>query len=126
MHPSVPQPAGSRLYELITGHPDRQPGDLVFLVDLTVELRAWPSGSWVGLGIDPAVVAQAVVDCWQGSHLDGLQFDELDFEEARSLQQPAMTYVRSQLRARLTGRLHRTYRRWPHPTSGRHPSDRFL
>jgi hypothetical protein len=126
LHPSVPQPPGSLLYELVTGHPDRQPGELVFLADLTVELRAWPYGTWATLGIDPAVIAQAVIGCWLDSHLTGLQFDELDFEEARSLQQPAMTYVRSQLRARLTGRMHRAYRRWLHPTSGPHPDDRFL
>jgi hypothetical protein len=29
LHPSVPQPAGSQLYELVTGHPERQAGDLV-------------------------------------------------------------------------------------------------
>jgi hypothetical protein len=126
LHLSVPQPAGSLLYELLTGHPDRQPGELVFLADLTCELRAWPNGTWATLGIDPVMVAQAVIRCWQDGHLNGRQFDELDFEEARSLQQPAMTYVRSQLRARLTSWLHRAYRRWLHPTSGRQPTDRFL
>jgi hypothetical protein len=126
LYPGVPQPAGSLVYELLSGHPDRQAGELVFLADLTCELRAWPDGTWARVGIDPAVVAQAVVGCWRDGHLDGRQFDELDFEEARSLQQPAMTYVRSQLRARLTGRLHRAHRRWLHPTSGRQPSDHFL
>jgi hypothetical protein len=126
LHPSVPQPAGSQLYELLTGHPEPQPSELVFLVDLTCELRAWPSGTWATLSLDPLEVAHAVVGCWQDGHLDGLQFDDLSFEEARSLLQPAMTYTRSQLRARLTGRLHRAYRRWLHPTSGRHPDDRFL
>jgi hypothetical protein len=42
LRPSVPQPDGTMLYELVTGHPDRAPQDLVFLADLTVELRAWP------------------------------------------------------------------------------------
>jgi hypothetical protein len=126
LYPGVPQPAGSLVYELLSGHPDRQAGELVFLADLTCELRAGPDGTWARVGIDPAVVAQAVVGCWRDGHLDGLQFDELDFEEARSLQQPAMTYVRSQLRARLSGRLHRAHHRWLHPTSGRQSSDRFL
>ena len=27
LHPRVPQPAGSQLYELVTGHPERQPGE---------------------------------------------------------------------------------------------------
>jgi hypothetical protein len=98
----------------------------VFVADLTCELRAWPHGSWATLGVDLRMVAQAVVGCWQDGHLNGLQFDELDFEEARSIQQPDETYMRSQLRARLTSRLHRTYRQWLHPTSGRHPEDRFL
>jgi hypothetical protein len=56
----------------------------------------------------------------------GLQVDDLSFEEARSLTRPAMTYVRSQLRGRLTARLVRIHRRWLHPTSGRQPGDRFL
>jgi hypothetical protein len=42
--PRVPQPAGSLLYELPTGHLDRQPGELVFLTRLTVA-RACP-GPW--------------------------------------------------------------------------------
>jgi hypothetical protein len=34
-----PQPDGLVLYELVTGHPDRAPRELVFLADPTVELR---------------------------------------------------------------------------------------
>src|SRR5512132_2123844 len=37
----VRQPDGRAVYDLLTGHPDRQPRDLVFLADLAVELRAW-------------------------------------------------------------------------------------
>jgi hypothetical protein len=126
LQPRLPQPADSQLYELLTGHPERHAGELVFLPDLTCELRGWPTDTWDSLGVDPQVVADAVIGCWQHGQLNGRQFDELDFEEARSLQQPAMTYVRGQLRARLTGRLQRAYRRWLHPTSGRRPGDRFL
>jgi hypothetical protein len=39
LHPLVPQPDGTVLYELVTSHPDRAPGELVFLADLTVQLR---------------------------------------------------------------------------------------
>ena len=42
----VPQPDGTVLYELMTGHPDRAPGELVFLADLTVELRVWATDTW--------------------------------------------------------------------------------
>jgi hypothetical protein len=55
-----------------------------------------------------------------------MQVDDLGVEEARSLTRPAMTYVRGQLRGRLTARLGRAYRRWLHPTSGRQPGERFL
>jgi hypothetical protein len=126
LHPEVPQPAGSLVYELLTGHPEREPGALVFVADLTVELRAWPTDTWTAVGVDPDLVAQAVIGCWQAGEATGLEIDDLSFEEARSLTRPAMTYVRAQLRGRLTARLGRAYQRWLHPTSGRRPGDRFL
>jgi hypothetical protein len=126
LHPRVPQPDGSLVYELLTGHPEREPGELVFVADLTGDLRAWPHDTWTKLGVDPDQVALAVVGCWQAREVSGLQIDDLDFEEARSLIRPAMTYVRGQLRGRLTARLGRVHRRWLHPTSGRRPDDRFL
>jgi hypothetical protein len=98
--------------------------------------RSWPT--WPGScapgprtlgrqsGVDPEQVAQAVIACWQHGEVTGVQVDDLSFEEARSLTRPAMTYVRSQLRGRLTARLGRAYQRWLHPTSGRRPGDRFL
>jgi len=53
----------------LTGHPDRAPHELVFLPDLTVELRAWPTDTWSKVGIDPQAAAHAVVagsaaTCW--------------------------------------------------------------
>jgi hypothetical protein len=65
LHPRVPQPAGSLVDELLTGHPERQPRELVFLADLTVELRAWPRDPWAAVGVDPDAVAHAVIACWQ-------------------------------------------------------------
>jgi hypothetical protein len=126
LHPRIPQPDGSLVYELLTGHPEREAGELVFVADLTGELRAWPQDTWAKLGVDPILVAQAVVGCWQAGQVTGLQVDDLGFEEARSLTRPAMTYVRGQLRGRLTARLVRVHSRWLHPTSGRLPGDRFL
>jgi hypothetical protein len=125
LHPGVPQPAGSRIYELLTGHPEREAGELVFVADLTGELRAWPQDTWTAVGVDPEQVAQAVIGCWRDGEVTGLQVDDLSFEEARSLTRPAMTYVRGQLRGRLTARLARAHRRWLHPTNGRRPGDRF-
>jgi len=125
LHPAVPQPAGSLVYELLTGHPERKAGELVFIADLTGELRAWPTDTWAKVGVDSDQVAQAVIGCWRDGEVTGLQIDDLSFEEARSLARPAMTYVRGQLRGRLTSRLARVHRRWLHPTSGRQPDDRF-
>jgi len=126
LHPRVPQPDGSLVYELLTGHPEREPGELVFVADLTGELRVSPQNTWAKLGVDPDQVTQAVIGCWQDDEVTGLQVDDLSFEEARSLTRLAMTYVRGQLRGRLTARLARAHRRWLHPTSGRQPGDRFL
>jgi hypothetical protein len=125
LHPGVPRPAGSLVYALLTGHPEREPGELVFVADLTIELRAWPKDTRTAVGVDPEEVAQAIIGCWQDGEVSGLQVDDLGFEEARSLTRPAMTYVRSQLRGRLTARLARVHRRWLHPTSGRRPDDQF-
>jgi hypothetical protein len=126
LHPGVPQPAGSLVYELLTGHPERESGELVFVADLTGELRAWPTDTWAKVGVDPNQLAQAIIGCWRDGEVTGLQVDDLSFEEAHSLTRPAMTYVRGQLRGRLTARLARVHRRWLHPTSGRRPGDRFL
>jgi hypothetical protein len=126
LHPGVPQPAGSLVYTLLTGHPEREAGELVFVADLAGELRAWPTDTWTAVGVDPEQVARAVISCWRDGEVSGLQVDDLSFEEARSLTRPAMTYVRGQLRGRLTARLARAHRRWLHPTSGRRPGDRFL
>jgi hypothetical protein len=126
LHPAVPEPAGSLVYALLTGHPQREAGELVFVADLTGELRAWPTDTWAKVGVEPDQVTQAVISCWQDGEVTGLQVDDLSFEEAHSFTRPAMTYVRGQLRGRLTARLARVHRRWLHPTSGRRPGDRFL
>jgi hypothetical protein len=126
LHPGVPQPAGRTVYGLVTGHPEREPGELVFLADLDGELRALPDGSWEALGVAPDAVAAAVVAGWRQGQVKGLQFDEMSFEEAGSLARPQMASVRGQLRARLAGRLQRAYRRWLDAAGGHRPGDRFL
>jgi hypothetical protein len=100
--------------------------DLVFVADLTCELRSWSQDTWAKVGVDPDQVAHSIIGCRRDGEVTGLQVDDLSFEEARSLTRPAMTYVRGQLRGRLTARLAHIHRRWLHPTSGRRPDDRFL
>jgi hypothetical protein len=126
LHPVVPQPDGTLLYELLTGHPDRTPHELVFLADLTVELRAWPTDTWSKVGVDPQVAAHAVVAGWQRGDLPGRRLGGLTAEEALALERPAMTYVRAQLGDRLQRQLARAYRRWLQASSGRRAGDRFL
>jgi len=125
LHPAVPQPDGTVLYELLTGHPDRTPHELVFVADLTVELRAWPLDTWAKVGVDPHAAAGAVISGWQRGDLLGLRLGGLTAAEALALERPAMTYVRAQLGDRLGRQLARTYQRWRHPTSGHRPGDRF-
>jgi hypothetical protein len=126
LHPCVPQPDGTLLYELVTGHPARAPRELVFLADLTVELRAWPADTWAKVGVDPQAAVRAVVAGWRRGDLPGLRLGGLTREEASALERPAMTYVRGQLGDRLQRQLTRAYRRWRHQANGRLPSDRFL
>jgi hypothetical protein len=125
-HPDIPQPHGQVLYDLLTGHPDRASHDLVFLADLTVELRAWPQETWIALGVSPEAALLAVVDRWRAGHLKGLELGGVSAEEARALGRPPMGYVRAQLRDRLAREISRQYLRWLHPTSRRRPGERFL
>ena len=111
LHPSVPQPDGTLLYELLTGHPDRTPQELVFIADLTVELRAWPTDTWVKLGIDPQAAAGAMIVAWRRGDLTGLQLGGLTAQEAVALERPAMTYVRAQLGDRLQRQLTGAFQR---------------
>jgi hypothetical protein len=126
LHPGVPQPDSSALYELLTGHPDRAPGELVFVADLAVELRAWPTDTWGLVGVDPRAVAGAVIAAWRRGDLMGPRLGGLTGEETLALERPTMTYLREQLRQQLARQVQRAYRRWLHPTSGRRPGDRFL
>ncbi len=126
LHPVVPQPDGTVLYELLTGHPDRLPQDLVFVADLTLELRTWPADTWAKVGVDPQAAAGAVVAAWRSGFVNGLRLGGLTAAEVLALQRPAMTYVREQLRQRLGRQVGRALRRWLHPSSQRRPGDRFL
>jgi hypothetical protein len=60
-HRAVPQPDGTLLYELLTGHPNRTPQELVFLADLTMQLRAWPADTWSKAVVNPQAAAAAVM-----------------------------------------------------------------
>jgi hypothetical protein len=111
LQPVVPQPDGTLLYELLTGHPDRASQELVFLADLAVELRAWPADTWRKAGVDPQAVAQAVVAGWERGDLPGRRLGGLSAQEALALERPAMTYVRAQVGDRLGRELARAARR---------------
>ena len=126
LHPHVPQPAGTVLYELVTGHPDWTAHEPVFVADLTVELRAWPTDTWTKVGVDPQAAARAVVAGWRRGDLLGLRLGGLTAEEALAMERPAMTLVRAQLGDRLGRQLAWAYRRRRHPFSGRRAGDRFL
>ena len=111
LHPVVPQPDGTVLYELVTGHPVRTAQELVFLADLAVELRAWPADTWRKVGVDPQAAAGAVVAGWRRGDLAGRRLGGLTAQEALALERPAMTYVRAQAGDRLQRQLARAARR---------------
>jgi hypothetical protein len=126
LDPAVAQPAGSLLYELATGHPDRAPGELVFPADLAAELRAWPPDCSGLLTTELAAVDAAVVWCWQRGDLLGLELPLEHGEDARALTRPAMTLARAALRARLDRQVTRARCRWQHPSSGHRIDEPFL
>jgi hypothetical protein len=126
LYPAVAQPTGSLLYELTTGHPDRDPRELVFPADLASELRAWPLDTSARLTAELAAVAAAVVWCWQRGDLLGLDLPLEPGEDARALTRPAMTLARAKVRVRLAGQVARARRRWLHPSSGRRAGEPFL
>jgi hypothetical protein len=96
---------------VVTGHPDRAPRELVFLADLTVELRAWPADTWSKVGVDPQAAALAVVAGWRRGVLPSVGLGGLSAQEALALERLAMTYVRAQLGDRLQRQLARAARR---------------
>jgi hypothetical protein len=122
----VPQPHGQVLYDLLTGHPDRAPRELVFLADLTVELRAWPEQTWTAIGIQPRSCPARGGRSLARRPRQGLELSRVSAEEARALGRPPMGYLREQLRDRLAREISRQYLRWLHPTSRRRPGESFL
>jgi hypothetical protein len=42
LHPRVPQPDGTLVYGLLTGHPEREAGELVFVTDRPVSCAPGP------------------------------------------------------------------------------------
>jgi hypothetical protein len=126
LHPAVAQPAGSLLYELATGHPDRGPRELLFPADLAAELRAWPPDRSGPLTAELAPLAAAVVWCWQRGDLLGLELPLEPGEDTRTLTRPAMTLARAATRARLSRQVARARCRWWHPSSGHRADEPFL
>ncbi len=122
----VRQPDGRAVYDLLTGHPDRSPRDLVFLADLAVELRTWQDTDFARQGIDVDGVTEAVVQVARRGQVRARWYHELSAWDAQALGRPAMDYARAELRDRVSGWLDEQYLRWLHPTSGRRPGEPFL
>jgi hypothetical protein len=123
LHPKVRQPDGRAVYDLVTGHPDREPRELVFVADLAVELRTWRGTDWAAQGIDVDGVAEAIVQLARRGQVRTRWHHQLSAEEAKALGRPAMDYARAELRDRVAGWLSEQYLRWLHPTSGYRPAD---
>jgi hypothetical protein len=115
--PRVPQPDGAQLAALVTGHPDRLPGDLVLLSDVAGEL-AEQATSFAGLGLDWEGVVEALCRLHARSEIKALELDGLSAEELQLLAgvPPAVDgAARALLRDRLRRRVLRDRQRWYHP-----------
>jgi hypothetical protein len=122
----VRQPDGRAVYDLLTGHPDRSPREVVFLADLAVELRAWQGTDFAAQGIDVDGVAEGVVQLARRGQVRARWYHDLSSWDAKALGRPAMTFARGELRDRLSEWLAEQFMRWLHPTSGRRPGESFL
>jgi hypothetical protein len=85
-HPGLPQPDGQRLFNLLTRHPERHPGALVFLSDLSAEL-AGQGLSWPQVGIDYEAVTDRLVALHRRGTVRALRLAELS--------EPAITLLAS-------------------------------
>jgi hypothetical protein len=116
--PRVPQPHGRRLAALVTEHPDRRPGDLVLLSDLTAELTE-TGRSLQGLGLDWEGVIEAVTRLHERGQVKALELAGLSAEQVGLLAGvPAAVdgAARALLRDRLRRRVLRARQRWYHPS----------
>jgi hypothetical protein len=116
--PRVPQPHGRRLAALVTEHPDRRPGDLVLLSDVTAEL-AENGQSLQGLGLDWEGVIEAATRLYARGQVKALEFAGLPPEQVGLLAgvSPAVDRAaRALLRDRLRRRVLRARQRWYHPS----------
>lgn len=117
-NPRVPQPHGQRLAALVTDHPDRRPGDLVLLSDVTAQL-AEQGQSLAGLGLDWEGVVEAVTRLYDRGQVKALEFAKLSAEQVGLLAGvPAAVdgAARALLRDRLRRRVLRARQRWYHPS----------
>jgi len=112
LHDTVPELAGRVLYDLLTGHPARLPGALVFLVDLTEELWAWDGSTWAAIGVDPVEACEAIAHRHLHGDVDALRFDDLSASELHALRQLPMAATRTALRRRLEGRVDAAHLDW--------------
>src|SRR6266705_5840252 len=90
LHERVRQPDGRAVHDLVTGHPARSPRELVFLVDLALELREWQGSGWAALGVDVEGVAETVVLLARRGQVRARWYHELSAEDVKALGRPAM------------------------------------
>jgi hypothetical protein len=119
----VRQPDGRAVYDLLSGHPDRSPRELVFLADLAVDLRTWQDTDFAHQDIDVDGVTEAIVQLARRGQVRARWYHGLSALDAKALGRPAMDYARAELRHRLADWLAEQYMRWLHPTSGPRSSD---
>jgi hypothetical protein len=75
-HPELPQPDAQQLFDRLTCRPDRYPGALVFLSELTDEL-ATEGLSWPQVGIDYEVVTDKLVALHRRGEVRALRLAQL-------------------------------------------------
>jgi len=75
-HPELPQPDAQWLFDRLTRHPERYPGVLIFLSDLTAELAS-EGLSWAQIGIDYEAVTDGLVALHRRGEMRALRLAQL-------------------------------------------------
>jgi hypothetical protein len=75
-HPELRQPDAQRLFDRLTRHPQRYPGALIFLSDLTAELASEGVG-WAQIGIDYEAVTDGLVALHRRGEIRALRLAQL-------------------------------------------------
>jgi hypothetical protein len=107
LHPHVPQPDGTVLSELVTGHPNRPAHELVFSPTSRSSCAPGPPAPGRGSASTRRQPPAPIIAAWRAATSRADTRGGLTVEEALALERPAMTSMRASSASGLPARLAR-------------------